>query len=46
MGWTDVGNQLVHPHGLRGGIGMFGHLSLYNIFCSLLPPLRAYDKRV
>ncbi len=46
MGWTDVGNQLVHPHGLRGGIGMFGHLSLYNIFCSLLPPLRAYDKQL
>ncbi len=44
MGWTDVERDLVHPHGLRGGIGMFGHLSLYNIFCALLPPLRSHDK--
>jgi predicted acyl esterase len=44
MGWTDVERDLVHPAGLRGGIGMFGHLSLYNIFCSLLPPLRSQDK--
>jgi putative CocE/NonD family hydrolase len=44
MGWTDVEQDLVHPEGLRGGIGMFGHLSLYNIFCALLPPLRSHDK--
>ncbi|QFU91730.1 CocE/NonD family hydrolase [Amycolatopsis sp. YIM 10] len=44
MGWTDAERDLVHPAGLRGGIGMFGHLSLYNIFCSLLPPIRAHDR--
>ncbi|MFD9958682.1 CocE/NonD family hydrolase [Amycolatopsis sp. NPDC058986] len=44
MGWTDAERDLVHPAGLRGGIGMFGHLSLYNIFCALLPPLREHDK--
>ncbi len=43
MGWTDVERELVHPAGHRGGIGMFGHLSLYHIFCALLPPLRAGD---
>ncbi|MEQ0563998.1 CocE/NonD family hydrolase [Amycolatopsis sp. NEAU-NG30] len=44
MGWTDVERDLVHPAGQRGGIGMFGHLSLYNIFCALLPPLRTDDR--
>ncbi|MEU5259600.1 CocE/NonD family hydrolase [Amycolatopsis sp. NPDC021455] len=44
MGWTDVERDLVHPAGQRGGIGMFGHLSLYNIFCALLPPLREADR--
>jgi putative CocE/NonD family hydrolase len=44
MGWTDVERELVHPAGQRGGIGMFGHLSLYHIFCALMPPLRLADK--
>jgi putative CocE/NonD family hydrolase len=44
MGWTDVERELVHPAGQRGGIGMFGHLSLYHIFCALMPPLRAADQ--
>lgn len=43
LGWTDVERELVHPAGQRGGIGMFGHLSLYHLFCALLPPLRASD---
>lgn len=44
MGWTDAERDLVHPDGLRGGIGLFGHLSLYNIFCALLPPIRSGDR--
>lgn len=44
MGWTDVERELVHPAGQRGGIGMFGHLSLYHIFCALMPPLRSQDR--
>ncbi len=44
MGWTDMENDLVYPYGLRSGIAMFGHLSLFNIFCALLPSLREGDR--
>ena len=41
MGFTDIERDLVHPNGVRGGIAMFGHLALYDVLNSLLPPLRA-----
>jgi putative CocE/NonD family hydrolase len=44
MGWTNAERDLVHPGGQRGGIAMFGHLSLYHLFCALLPPLRRHDQ--
>ncbi|GAA0730719.1 CocE/NonD family hydrolase [Dactylosporangium roseum] len=40
MGFTDIERDLVHPAGVRGGIAMFGHLALYDLVNSLLPPLR------
>lgn len=46
MGWTDAERDLIHPGGQRGGIAMFGHLSLYHLFCVLLPPLRGLDQAV
>jgi predicted acyl esterase len=39
MGLTDLERDLVHPEGLRGGIGMFGQLGVFDVLCTLLPPL-------
>jgi uncharacterized protein len=39
MGLTDPERDLVHPAGLRGGIGMFGQLGVFDVLTTLLPPL-------
>jgi putative CocE/NonD family hydrolase len=45
MGLTDLERDLVHPAGLRGGIGMFGQLGVFDVLCALLPLLRDSDRQ-
>lgn len=41
MGLLDIEKDLVHPRGIRGGMGFTGRICLHDLLFKLLPPVRA-----